>query len=61
MDGFEQGAGFSARDRSENMRRAAEVAALMNRSGLISILAFVSAAPKFALRCVNRWGQTIFF
>jgi adenylylsulfate kinase len=34
--------GFSAEDRSENIRRAAEVAALMNDAGLIVITAFIS-------------------
>lgn len=34
--------GFSSRDRSENIRRVAEVAALMNDAGLIVITAFIS-------------------
>ncbi|SFV15847.1 adenylyl-sulfate kinase [Pseudoduganella namucuonensis] len=34
--------GFSAADRSENIRRAAEVAHLMNEAGLIVITAFIS-------------------
>ncbi len=34
--------GFSAHDRSENIRRVAEVAALMNDAGLIVITAFIS-------------------
>jgi len=46
--GLSKELGFSAVDRSENMRRAAEVARLMNRSGLIAILAFV--APHASVR-----------
>lgn len=34
--------GFSAHDRQENIRRAAEVAHLMNQAGLIVITAFIS-------------------
>ncbi|MDA0660291.1 MAG: sulfate adenylyltransferase subunit CysN [Planctomycetota bacterium] len=40
--GLSKELGFSADERSENMRRAAEVARLMNRSGLLTILAFVA-------------------
>jgi adenylylsulfate kinase len=34
--------GFSAADRSENIRRIAEVAALFNRAGLHAVVAFIS-------------------
>jgi adenylyl-sulfate kinase len=34
--------GFSARDRRENLRRAAEVARLMNEAGLFVVTAFIS-------------------
>jgi adenylylsulfate kinase len=34
--------GFSAADRSENIRRTAEVAALLNRAGVIAIAAMLS-------------------
>ena len=40
--------GFSAEERSENLRRAAEVARLMNDAGLIAIASF--AAPSEAVR-----------
>jgi len=40
--------GFTAEERSENLRRAAEVAKLVNESGLICIAAFV--APHEAIR-----------
>lgn len=47
--------GFSADDRSENLRRSAEVAKLMNDAGLICICAFV--APHESVR--QRARQTI--
>jgi len=40
--GFSKDLGFSADDRSENIRRAAEVARLLNEAGMICICAFVS-------------------
>jgi bifunctional enzyme CysN/CysC len=40
--GLSRDLGFSAEDRSENLRRAAEVAKLLNASGLITIAAFVA-------------------
>ena len=40
--GFSKDLGFSADDRSENIRRAAEVASLLNDAGMICICAFVS-------------------
>lgn len=40
--GLNKGLGFSAEDRSENIRRAGEVAALMVASGLIVSAAFIS-------------------
>ena len=39
--GMSRDLGFSARDRSENMRRAAEAARLVNEAGLICLTAFV--------------------
>lgn len=46
--GLNRDLGFSADDRSENLRRSAEVAKLMNDAGLITIGAFV--APHEAVR-----------
>lgn len=46
--GLSKELGFSEADRSENMRRAAEVARLMNRNGMITILSFV--APREGVR-----------
>lgn len=40
--GLNNNLGFSAEDRSENIRRVAEVAKLMNDAGLIVITAFIS-------------------
>jgi bifunctional enzyme CysN/CysC len=46
--GISRDLGFSSQERSENLRRTAEVAALVNRQGLIAISALV--APKAAVR-----------
>ena len=40
--GLNQGLGFSDADRAENLRRAAEVAKLLVRSGIIVIAAFIT-------------------
>ncbi len=40
--GFSMDLGFSAGDRAENNRRAAEVARLLNQAGLVTICAFLS-------------------
>lgn len=40
--GLNRNLGFSAEDRSENIRRIAEVARLMNDAGLIVVAAFIS-------------------
>lgn len=40
--GLNRNLGFSAEDRTENIRRIAEVAKLMNEAGLIVITAFIS-------------------
>jgi len=40
--GFSKDLGFSADDRAENLRRAAEVARVLNDAGMICICAFVS-------------------
>ena len=46
--GISRDLGFSADERSENLRRSAEVARLLNDSGLICLAAFV--APDAAVR-----------
>lgn len=40
--GLSRDLGYSAADRSENIRRAAEMAQLLNRSGIIAIVALIS-------------------
>ncbi len=50
--GMSKDLGFSARDRSENLRRVAEVALLANRQGLIAIAALV--APEAYVRARAR-------
>ena len=50
--GMSRDLGFSPRERSENMRRAAETARLMNDAGLICLTAFV--APEAAVRARAR-------
>jgi bifunctional enzyme CysN/CysC len=53
--GISKDLGFSATERSENLRRSAEVARLMNDAGLICLAAFV--APEEAVR--QRVAETI--
>jgi bifunctional enzyme CysN/CysC len=53
--GLDRDLGFSAEDRSENLRRAAEVAKLVNNAGLICLLAMVSPNEETRLRA----GQVI--
>jgi len=50
--GLNRNLGFSSEDRSENIRRIAEVAKLMNDAGLIVITAFIS--PMIADRNIAR-------
>lgn len=50
--GLNQGLGFSATDRTENIRRAAEVARLFARTGAIVICAFIT--PAQAMRTLAR-------
>ncbi|MFQ5585317.1 MAG: sulfate adenylyltransferase subunit CysN [Thermodesulfobacteriota bacterium] len=44
--GISKDLGFTAEERSENMRRAAEVARIINRAGLICICAFVAPSAE---------------
>jgi bifunctional enzyme CysN/CysC len=46
--GISRDLGFSAQERSENLRRAAEICRLMNDAGMICVAAFV--APEAAIR-----------
>lgn len=59
--GLNRGLGFSAADRSENIRRAAEVARLMVDAGLIVLVAFISPfrQDRDAARALFSNGQFI--
>jgi adenylyl-sulfate kinase len=50
--GLSEGLGFSHADRTENIRRAAEVARLLNENGIVAIAALVS--PKLSDRELAR-------
>lgn len=49
--------GFSAEDRRENLRRVAEVAALMVDAGLFVLAAFVSPSAEDRARVAGRLGE----
>jgi bifunctional enzyme CysN/CysC len=49
--GLSRDLGFSAADRSENLRRAMEFARVLNGSGLITIAAFVAPQAETRARC----------
>ena len=54
--GISRDLGFTAAERSENVRRAAEVAGLMNDAGMICICAFVAPAAKTRQRAASVVG-----
>ena len=54
--GISKDLGFTAEDRSENLRRSAEVAKLMNQAGLISICAFVAPNEEIRQRAAQVVG-----
>lgn len=58
--GLNKDLGFSSVDRSENIRRIAEVAKLMNDAGLIVITAFISPFIEDRLIAKNIIGQKLF-
>ncbi len=58
--GLNRDLAFSRRDRSENLRRAAEVARLMNRSGLICIMSLVSPNEEARLKAADVVGSDNF-
>lgn len=51
---------FSAEDRAENIRRAAEVASLMNKAGLIVIAALISPLEKDRAMAKHIMGESCF-
>lgn len=59
--GLNRDLGFSQEDRSENLRRAAEVAKLINEAGLICILSFVSPKEEVRKKAAEVVGDENFF
>ncbi|MDH3976411.1 MAG: sulfate adenylyltransferase subunit CysN [Deltaproteobacteria bacterium] len=55
--GISKDLGFSANERSENLRRAAEVAKLFNDSGLICIASFVAASAHVRAKVKKEIGE----
>jgi len=58
--GLNRDLGFAPSDRSENIRRVAEVAALMNDAGLIVVTAFISPYANDRARAAQAVGQNRF-
>jgi bifunctional enzyme CysN/CysC len=58
--GISRDLGFSADDRSENLRRSAEVAKLINEAGLICIAAFVAPNEQVRQRAAQVVGEDRF-
>ena len=58
--GISKDLGFSAEERSENMRRAAELASLINASGLICICSFVAPSADVREKARELIGQDSF-
>ncbi|MEM8945980.1 MAG: sulfate adenylyltransferase subunit CysN [Planctomycetota bacterium] len=59
--GISRDLGFTAADRSENLRRASEVARLMNSSGLICIGSFVAPSEVVRQKAAELIGRDRFF
>ena len=55
--GISRDLGFSAEERSENLRRGAEIARLFNDAGLICIAAFVAPEESVRQKAVERIGR----
>jgi bifunctional enzyme CysN/CysC len=58
--GLSKDLGFSAADRAENLRRFAEVARLVNQSGLIVLGAFVAPSEEYRVRAADEIGRERF-
>jgi len=58
--GISKDLGFSAEDRSENLRRGAEVARLMNDAGLLCIAAFVAPSEEVRQKAGDVIGRERF-
>jgi adenylyl-sulfate kinase len=59
-NGINQDLGFSPDDRSENIRRVAEIAKLMNHAGLITIVALISPGKNDRKRARSIIGENAF-
>jgi adenylylsulfate kinase len=59
--GINSDLGFSMEDRKENIRRVAEIAALMKDAGLITIVAFISPLQIFRDYARERIGDKNFY
>ncbi|GGD85000.1 adenylyl-sulfate kinase [Planktosalinus lacus] len=59
--GINKGLGFSEADRTENLRRIAEVAKLFVDAGIITLAAFISPTHKDRAQVRNIIGETDFF
>jgi bifunctional enzyme CysN/CysC len=59
--GISRDLGFTAEDRSENLRRSAEVAKLINDAGLICVAAFVAPDDEVRKRAAEVVGTDRFF
>ena len=59
--GLNSNLGFSDPDRSENIRRVAEVSKLMNDAGLVVIASFISPSSKDRILAQNIIGRANFF
>jgi bifunctional enzyme CysN/CysC len=58
--GISKDLGFSARERSENLRRSVEVAHLFNDAGVICLAAFVAPDEEVRRKAAERIGQERF-
>jgi bifunctional enzyme CysN/CysC len=59
--GLSRDLGFAPEDRSENLRRASEIARLVNNAGLICILALVAPEEEIRQRAADVIGSENFF
>ena len=59
--GISRDLSFTADDRSENLRRSAEVARLMNNAGLICVASFVAPSEAVRQKAADLVGRDRFF
>ncbi|MCE2750885.1 MAG: sulfate adenylyltransferase subunit CysN [Pirellula sp.] len=60
-NGVNQDLGYSIEDRSENLRRSAHIARIMNDAGLICLAAFVAPSESIRARVAELVGKDKFF